>query len=167
MTNRKLKLIDPGLGKLLVDQLAHELKNFNLYKTFANFFAVESINNLEIYYNIRASEELLHHEWIYEYLSNADFLFTYPAIEVNVEKFETYIDPFKLTVDREIQTTDLIYNLYETAIKLKDYMTTSWLFEKLIEEQIEEENVSRMALAIMEEDSGIFVKSKEVLKLLQ
>ena len=167
MSTRKLSLIGPVIGDLLIKQIGHEIKNYNLYKSFANFFGLEGIVSLEKYYNKRAEEELTHSEWIYSYLTDADYAARYPAIEENKEVWEQYIDPFKLTVDREIQTTELIYNIYETAIKLKDYMTTSWLFEKLIEEQIEEENVSRMALAIMEEDSDIFIKSKEVLKLLQ
>ena len=46
-------------------------------------------------------------------------------------------------------------------------MTASWLFDKLIKEQIEEENTSRMALTIMEEESDIYLRAKKVLKLLK
>ena len=49
MTNRKLTLISPILGELLVKQLGHELKNYNLYMSFANFFAIEGITKLEEY----------------------------------------------------------------------------------------------------------------------
>ncbi len=166
MANRKLQLVSPEVGALLVKQVAHELKNYNLYKSYANFFSVEGIVALEKYYEKRATEEYHHHEWIMNYLSDADFKFTYPIVEQNTEKFTAYIDPFIQTVDREIMTTEMIYALYRQCHTEGDYMTCSWLYEKLIKEQIEEENVTRMARTIMEETSDIFLKAKQVLNLL-
>lgn len=166
MESRKICLLSKNIGDLLVKQLAHELKNYNLYKTFANFFSIEAILPLEEYYNKRADEELLHHKWIFDYLSEADYKFTYPVIETNTEKFENIIDPFKLTVDREILTTQMIYSIYNEAVKEGDVMTISWLLKHLIPEQIEEENTSRMASTIMYTESNIYMKAKQVLNLL-
>ena len=167
MSNRKLTLLSPKLGELLVKQLGHELKNYNLYMSFANFFAIEGITKLEEYYTKRATEELDHHEWIMKFLNDADYSFMYPSIEKNTETPTDIIFPFKATVDREIQTTQLIYHIYEEAIAEKDYMTSSWLSEKLIKEQIEEENTSRMAVTIIEEESlTVFEKACQILSLL-
>lgn len=165
--NRKLKLLSEEISKLLIEQLAHELKNYNLYRTFANYFSVEGILDLEDYYLKRADEELLHHNWISTYLSEADVKFMYPVIPENTEKFNDYVSPFKLTVDREIQTTQMIYKIYEASLLEKDFMTTAWLLEKLIKEQVEEENVSRMAVTIIEETSDIFLRAKKIKKLLE
>lgn len=167
MANRKLTLISPAIGELLVKQIAHELKNRNLYLSFANYFSVEGIVDLEKYYRYRADEEDDHHKWIMDYLSEGDYKFMYPAVEQNTEKFDTYVTPFKQTVDREIVTTQMLYEIYELAISEKDYMTASWLYEKLIKEQIEEENTSRMAVTIMEEESNIYGKADKVLDLLE
>lgn len=164
--NRKLSLISPELGDLLVKQIAHELKNYNLYKSYANYFNIEGITDLEEYYLKRADEEKSHHEWIVEYLTEGDFKFKYPAIEQNEEVWDNYVKPFTQTIDREILTTQLIYAIYELATSQKDYMTASWLYEKLIKEQIEEENLSRMAKVIMEETSDIFIRADKVLDLL-
>ena len=165
--SRKLCLVSPAVGDLLVAQVAHELKNYNLYMSFANFFSVEGIVDLEEYYRKRAAEELNHHQWCMDYLSDADFKFVYPQVEFNTEKFEDYVTPFKQTVDREIQTTQMLYKIYETATAEKDFMTASWLREKLIKEQIEEENTSRMAVTIMEEESDIYLRADKVLDLLE
>ena len=167
MANRKLTLISSELGKALVKQLAHELKNYNLYMSFANFFSIEGILDLEEYYRKRANEEKNHHQWIMDYLTDGDYKFTYPQIEENTETFSEYIDPFRHTVEREILTTQMIYAIYEQAISEKDYMTASWLYEKLIREQIEEENTSRMAKTIMEETSDIYLRAEKVLELLE
>lgn len=166
MANRKLCLISPKIGDLLVKQLEHEMKNYNLYRSFASFFAIEGYSALEEYYQKRATEEKLHHDWCFQYLTDGDYKFKYPSISENTETFSELIDPFKLTVDREILTTEMIYKIYEAALEEKDFMTASWLSKKLIKEQIEEENTSRMALTIMEESADIYNKADQVLDLL-
>lgn len=168
MTNRKLCLISPTMGKMLEKQVAHELKNRNLYLSFANYFGTEGIQDLEEYYRKRASEEDLHHQWIMNYLSDGDYKFMYPAVEKNTETFANYVTPFILTVEREILTTQMIYALYKQAQSEEDLMTSAWLYEKLIKEQVEEENTSRMARTIMEEeDSDIYLRAEKVLELLE
>lgn len=166
--DRKLKLISPEVANLLIKQLVHELQNQHLYYSFANYFSLEGITDLEEYWNKRASEEKAHHDWILHYLSEGDIRVVYPAIpedKAGVVTSEIY--PFIASVTREIETTQLIYKIYEQALAEKDYMTASWLFDKLIKEQIEEENTSRMARVIMELDADILVKAERVLDLLK
>lgn len=165
--NRTNTLISTSLGELLVKQMAHELKNYNLYNNFSNYFGLEGISDLEEYYKRRALEEKNHHDWILSYLTDGDFRFKYPVIESNSEQtFSSMIDPFISTIDREIQTTQMIYAIYEAALSEKDYMTAAWLYEKLIKEQIEEENTSRMARTIMELDADLLERAEKVLDLL-
>lgn len=164
--SRKLSLISQSIGELLVKQIAHELKNYTLYLSFANYFSIEGVEKLNEYYKKRADEELDHATWIRDYLADADYNYMYPAVDLNTEKIVNIEDPFVFTVNREILTTNLIYNIYEAALAEKDFMTTSWLYDKLIKEQIEEENISRMALTIMQESADIFVKSKNILNLI-
>lgn len=137
-----------------------------MYKSFANYYGLEGIAPLEKYYNKRAEEELHHSEWIHEFLTNGDFGLMYPAVEKNTETWEGYVTPFVLTVDREVLTTQMIYNIYEKAQAEKDFMTSTWLYEKLIKEQIEEENTSRMALTIMNVEGDLLVKAEQVSDLL-
>jgi len=165
--NRKLELVSETIGELLVKQLAHELKNYNLYMSFANYFGVEGIDDLKIYYEKRANEELNHHKWIYDYLTEADYKFIYPVVIQNDAQIEDYITPFKATIDREIQTTQLIYTIYKAAQTEGDIMTVVWLENLLIREQIEEENISRQALTIIEEESDIYERAEQILNLLE
>jgi len=165
--NRKLSQLNTTVGDLLVKQLAHELKNFTLYNSFANYFSLEGLVDLETYFTKRAEEEKNHHDWILSYLHDADYRVLYPIVEQNKEQeVENWLSPFTATVTREIETTQLLYAIYELAISQKDFMTASWLYEKLIKEQVEEESVSRMAVTIIEADGDIFIKAKAVLKLL-
>lgn len=166
--DRKIKTISDSVGDLLVKQIAHELFNHNLYRTFANFFALEGIVSLEKYYIARAEEELVHHRWIVDRLNEADYDFMYPAVESVTEKFEDIVDPFKLTVLKEIETTELIDKIADVAFKESDWQTLTWLQLKLIPEQHEEETTSRTALDIIakKDDCSIYEKAEEVYKLL-
>lgn len=155
------------VGDLLVNQLSHELKNFNLYNSFANYFSLEGIVDLETYYAKRAAEEKNHHDWILSFLHDADYRVKYAITPVNEEQsVDSWLAPFKATVDREIETTQMLYAIYEAVLSEKDYMTASWLYEKLIKEQIEEESISRMAVSIIEIDGDIFNKAEAILNLL-
>ena len=151
----------------MVKQIAHELKNFALYRSYANYFSVEGILDLETYYRKRAHEEYNHHEWLSDFLYEADFKFMYPAVEFNTERVTNYLDSFVQTVDREILTTQMLYAIYKQCESEEDIMTCSWLYEKLIKEQVEEENISRMARTIMEETSDIYLRADKVLDLLE
>lgn len=165
--SRKICQISEEIGKLLVAQAAHELKNFTLYSSFENYFSLEGLVVLEKYYHKRAQEEKNHHDWILSYLNDADYRLIYPAIERNAEQEVTsWLEPFTATVEREIQTTQMLYSIYEKALAEKDFMTSSWLYKKLIKEQIEEESISRMAVDIIETDGDIFNKAEAILDLL-
>jgi ferritin len=167
--DRKKSLLSSEIQQLLIAQITHELKNHNLYKNFENYFSIVGLKDLEIYWNKRAEEEYNHHKWIFDYMSEADCKVLYEVTPLNTEQQEikTIADPFIFTVTREIETTQMLYKIYEQALSEKDYMTASWLFEKLIKEQIEEENTSRMALTILElEEGDIFNKCKKIKSLL-
>ena len=168
MASRKLKLISKELHQLLIKQAIHELQNYFLYDSFANYFALENLESLSKYYKKRAEEEKVHYEWIYTYLTDADCRIVFPTIPmVEGQEATSLIDPFVTTVDKEIETTQMIYKIYEQAKLDNDYMSCTWLQEKLIPEQTEEENTSRLARGIMELEGDILLKSHNVLKLLK
>ena len=168
MTSRKLSQLSSRIGDLLVKQLTHELKNFTLYNSFANYFSLEGIVYLQEYFTKRAQEEKNHHDWILDYLHDADYRAIYSEVEENKEQIvDSWLTPFTATVEREILTTQLLYKIYEAAIAENDYMTASWLFEKLIKEQIEEESISRMAVTMIELDGDIFNKAEAILDLIK
>ena len=164
--SRKLKLLSMEISSLLMTQLGHELENYTLYKMFANYYAVEGILPLEEYFKKRADEELLHHDWVFNYLNEADCDIQYPNVKIE-KKISSLIDPFVQTIAKEIETTQMIYKIADQALKEKDYMTFNWLNQHLIKEQIEEENTSRMAKQIMELEADLLEKAEQVLELLE
>lgn len=154
--------------ELMVRQLKHELYNHNLYRTFANYYGTKGYAVLEKYFIARAEEEKHHHDWIINYLGETDSCVKYPAIPEIEEEWDDMVTPFRLTVDAEIKTTQLIYEMVEQAMAEKDFGTYMWLLSEnddwgmLVKEQIEEESVSRTALDIAEGEGSWYRKEKSI-----
>lgn len=168
-TSRRRCPLSNTIIEMLVKQLGCEMANHNLYKTFANYFATEGLNKLETYWNGRADEEMLHHSWIFGYLTENDAVFQYPPIPaINVE-IKDRITPFEATVDREIETTMGINKIADQALKEGDWATFAWLngddpkAGRLVMEQVEEEATSRTALDIAREEGSWLRKEKSIL----
>lgn len=166
---RRKCTISEEMQKLMLRQLVHEMYNHNLYNTFANFYSVRGLNILAEYYQKRAEEEKLHHDWVYNYLLETDTEFIYPDIPAISEKFEELIDPLKLTVDKEIQTTMEIHEMVDLACDTSDWATFNWLngHDKvkgmLVDEQVEEESISRTALDIGMQEGSWLRKEKSIM----
>lgn len=123
---RKCTLSDE-MVKMLVYQMAHELENHNLYKTFAAYFHRNDLPKLGVYYDERAAEENVHHQWIYNYLIECDAEFSYPPVPaINVD-ITDHLTPFRLTVDKEIETTLGINQIVNRAGEEGDWATFTFL----------------------------------------
>jgi ferritin len=166
---RRQRPLSEDIQKLLLRQLKHELYNHNLYMSFSNFYGVQGLAILEEYYKQRADEEYLHHSWIRKYMNENDVAYIYPDIPAISETFEDNVTPFKLTVDKEIETTQLIYEMVDAAWEEGDWATFNWLNGndpvngRLVQEQVEEESISRTALDIAMEEGSWLRKEKSIM----
>lgn len=166
-SSRKKCSISEEVKTMLVAQLQAELTNYALYNSFAVWFETKGLDDLGKYYRARADEELVHHKWIMDYLSDCDADFNYPNIPNIDVDINDAVMPFELTVEREIETTGGINRIANQACKEGDWGTIAFLNGnysdgKLIPEQIEEESISRTALDIMRMDASILRRQKEV-----
>lgn len=159
--------IHPDLQKLLVEQMGHELYNHNLYASFADYYVVHGLDKLATYYYKRAQEELNHYLWCVDFAQECDIQYTTPAVESISEKWDDVIKPFELTVDVEIETTELIYDMADKAKEIGDHIFLQWLYKPglMVEEQLEEVSLSRKALKIMQMDDSILAKQDAIMDL--
>lgn len=167
--SRRVCTLSPEIQELLVRQLAAELENHNLYRTFANYFKCQGLPKLYDYFIDRSNEENNHHNWILWYLTYNDAEFQYPEIKaINVDITNRVI-PFTATVDREIETTMMINEIAAQALKEGDWATYQWLMGddeehgKLVMEQVEEESISRTIAEIAQEDTDWLTKQDTIL----
>lgn len=151
----------------LVEQISHEMYNHNLYSGFANYYKTQGLEDLYVYYTNRANEELEHHKWIIDYLNENHIEFKYPAIPEVSETYDDLTTPFELTLDKELETTDLILDIVDLAQDEKDWLTFNWLMRDsapcLVAEQREEESISKTALVIANQDDSWISKASAIL----
>lgn len=165
---RRICTLSDKMVELLLRQLSHELYNHNLYRSFANYYGINGLAVLESYYIKRAEEEKLHHDWIINYLNYNDAAIIYPEVPEIKEDWDDPVTPFKLTVDKEIETTNLIKEMVNYSLAEKDWFTFAWLMGnspvegKLLPEQVEEESISRTALDIAEGEGSWLRKEKSI-----
>ena len=167
--SRRECTLSKEIQELLLRQLKHELQNHNIYMNFANYFWVRGFVFLEEYFKLRADEEYLHHSWIRKYLNENDAEYIYPTIDQFDKKIVDMVDPFKMTVDLEIETTQMIYEIVDQAAAECDWATFNWLnghdsvIGMLVNEQVEEESISRTALDIAESEGSWLRKEKSIM----
>jgi len=150
---RKESYLAADVANLLIQQIGLELNNHYLYYNFGIWYDINSLFGQAQYCYHRANEEKTHAQWIIDYLTQADYLFSIPGTDAS------YIDIFRNKKDlkvrdphdeilmREIETTRAINNIRAVADETRDYITAHWLRELLLE-QAEEEELSHTALDI-------------------
>lgn len=167
--SRRECTLSKEIQELLLRQLKHELQNHNIYMNFANYFGVRGFMILEEYYKQRADEEYLHHSWIRKYLNENDAEYIYPTIDQFDKKIDDMVTPFRLTVDLEIETTQMINEIVDRAAEEGDWATFNWLngHDKetgmLVNEQVEEESISRTVRDIAETEGSWLRKEKSIM----
>lgn len=166
---RKCTLSDKMI-KMLVKQINHELFNKHVYQTFANYYNINHLPKLCKYYKMRAEEEQHHANWIIKYLNDCDANFSMPKVgEVNIV-IKDLEQPFDLTVDLEIYTTQCINEIAVQSLQEVDLTTFNWLNHdsdeagKLIMEQREEETTSRIIAGLAHQDTDWLTKQDSILE---
>ena len=150
---RKESYLGADMAALLIEQIGLELNNHYLYYNFGIWYDINSLFGQAAYFYHRATEERNHAQWIIDYLTRADYLFSIPGtdsvyVDIFKDKKDLKIrDPHDETLIREIETTRAVNNLKAVAEETRDYITSHWLRELLLE-QAEEEELSHTALDI-------------------
>ncbi len=162
---RKGSYLARDVATLLIQQIGLELDNQYLYYNFGIWCDINSYAGQAEYFYHRSGEERTHAQWIIDYLTQADYLFSIPGTDARY--IDIYMGKSKLTVKdphdevliREIETTRAINNIRAAAAASDDYITQHWLY-KLLLEQAEEEELSHNALDIFEHTRDPLVVDK-------
>ena len=149
--------LENEIVELLVKQLQHELENQNIYYSFSVYFNKYGLTKLVKYWRDRAHEEYNHHLWCLNYLLECNADFEYPEVTAIKLDLEDRIEPFKLSVEIEEETTESVNKIYKKALEIGDSATIAFLMGvssvegHLISEQSEEQKLSMDTLKLATE----------------
>ncbi len=133
-----MKMLDKTIVKLLNEQINKEFFSAYLYLDFANYYADNNLNGYENWFLVQAKEEESHAMLFRQYLLNNAESVVSGAIAAPDVTYSDLRDPLVKSLEHERYVTASINNIYEAAMKVKDFRTIEFL-NWFIKEQGEEE----------------------------
>ena len=124
--------------KALNEQIKHEFYSSNLYLSIASYFENIPLDGFKEWFRKQAEEEHEHGMKFYQYINDRNMQAEIPAIDKPPVKFASVQEVFEIALAHEKKVTHLIHEIYELAIKEKDWATSVFL-HWFITEQVEEE----------------------------
>lgn len=130
--------MDKKVYELINDQINKELYSGYLYLSFADYYEAEGLKGFANWYMIQAQEERDHALIFRKYLLDNGCEVKLLAIDQPDKEFVDLLGPLEAGLEHEQYVTSLINDIFEAAVKAKDYRTQQFL-KWFIDEQLEEE----------------------------
>lgn len=116
-------LISDSLKEALVNQIAEEKKNGNLYLSIASYLNGKGLSNLAHKFEGQHAEENEHALIIYKLLSDLSVTFIVPEIEsYDISSFENFIQFAELYLEREYLTTESLGEIKKMAMEEDNFV---------------------------------------------
>lgn len=153
------------IGKVMQDaineQINKELYSSYLYLSMAAYFEDKNLPGFAKWMHMQEGEERAHGMKLFEFLIDRGGRVVLKAIAAPEGDWQSPLDLFKQVAAHEAAVTASIHNLYETALKEKDYAAQTML-QWFITEQVEEE---KNAAQIVEQLELVEARGTAVLML--
>lgn len=131
-------MLSKTLEKALNDQITHEFYSEYLYLAMASYCDSIDFGGFANWFISQAEEEHQHAMKLFKYVQDREGHVELGAIEKPEHNYNDVTDLFEKVLQHEQKVTQSINNIYEMAVKEKDYPTQVEL-EWFIKEQVEEE----------------------------
>jgi len=129
-------LISDSLKESLVNQIAEEKKNGNLYLSIASYLNGKGLSNLAHKFEEQHAEENEHALIIYKLLSDLSVTFIVPEIEsYDISSFENFIQFAELYLEREYLTTESLGEIKKMGMEEDNFAVEERLREMILLQQ--------------------------------
>lgn len=134
-------MLSKTMRDALNKQIQMEMSSAYLYLSMATYFEDESLNGFARWMYGQFTEEQAHARRLFEYVHDRGGRVILEAIEKPPHTFNSALEVFEQVLEHEQKVTRAIHELYEQALKEKDYPTQTHL-HWFIDEQVEEEKTA-------------------------
>jgi ferritin len=131
-------MIPKAMQDAMNEQIKNELYSAYLYLSMAAHFESKTLMGFANWLRIQAKEELGHAMKFYDFILERGGEVTLKAIDQPPSSWQSNLEAFEQVLAHEQKVTKNIHDLYELALKEKDYPSQVML-QWFIEEQVEEE----------------------------
>lgn len=131
-------MIPKAMQDAMNEQIKNELYSAYLYLSMAGHFESKTLNGFANWLRIQAKEELGHAMKFFDFILERGGTVALKAIDQPPASWNSNLEAFEQVLAHEQKVTKNIHDLYELALKEKDYPSQVML-QWFIEEQVEEE----------------------------
>lgn len=153
--------------KALNEQIKHEFYSSFLYLSIASYFENVPLDGFTKWFRKQAEEEHEHGMKLYNYVNDRNMQVEIPAIDKVPAKFNSFQEIFEMALAHEKKVTQLIYQIYDLAVKERDHATHVFLhwfiMEQVEEEKAAQDNLDQIKL-IGDDKAGLLVLDQEFAK---
>lgn len=142
-------MIGKAMQDAINEQINKELYSSYLYLSMAAYFEDQNLPGFAKWMRTQEGEEREHGMKLYDFLVDRGGRVALKAIAAPESDWKSPLELFKQVAAHEAAVTASIHNLYETALKEKDYAAQAML-QWFIGEQVEEEKNAAEIVAQLE-----------------
>jgi ferritin len=142
-------MIGKAMQDAINEQINKELYSSYLYLSMAAYFEDQNLPGFAKWMRTQEGEEREHGMKLYDFLVDRGGRVALKAIAAPESDWKSPLELFKQVAAHEAAVTASIHNLYETALKEKDYAAQAML-QWFISEQVEEEKNAAEIVAQLE-----------------
>lgn len=146
-------------------QIQKEFASAYLYLAMASFFSEASLNGFAQWMRVQAREERNHALKFFDYIHDRNAHAELEAIDKPTVKWASPLAAFEAARKHEEKVSASIRDIYDLAVKEKDYASQA-LLQWFIVEQVEEEKTGREIVdtlkLIGDDRAGLFIYDKEL-----
>jgi ferritin len=129
----------------LNEQIAFEMSSAHLYLSMAAHFEAEKLPGIAQWLKLQSREEFNHGMRLFDYILDRGGRVKLAGIDAPPAQLGSPVQIFQQILDHERHVTQSIHELYELALKERDYPTQTHL-HWFINEQVEEEKSAETIL---------------------
>ena len=157
--------MESKLLKGLNEQYNFEIESGYIYISMAHHVKEKGMDGFAHFFYKQAQEEFEHAEKLRNFLFEIDEKPVLEGIKKPQEDFGNFTDTFKTALEHEKEVTKRIENIYELALKEKNYVVVEFL-NWFLKEQVEEEDNMRTIVEVLENlkdgYTGLYLYDKEL-----
>lgn len=135
-------MLNKEIEKALNDQIKNELYAAYLYLSMSAYFTAENLGGFAHWMRMQREEEIAHAMKIFDFVQDRDGRISLQALDKPPSDFGSPLAVMEEALGHEQKVTQRINELYELAIKHKDYPTQT-LLQWFVTEQVEEEATAK------------------------
>lgn len=158
-------MLSKKMLKAINEQICKELYSEYFYMSMSSWCESNDLPGMAAFMKLKSEEERAHAMKLYDYVHDRDGEVTFLTIEQPPSRFRSFLDIFENQLKHEQLVTKSIHELYDLALKEKDYpsqVMLQWFIEEQVEEEKEASDIIQQCKMVGDNPSALFMLDQKL-----